>query len=298
MSDNESTGGGKRGSVYGKKKTFSKNTEAYKILQKMFEDGLISPTDKPSDVRLSKTEFQEYSVTQFRSQFNKMKTLIGVTTKEAYKKMMEKEKKPTVGPPNDTMPPSDNEEEEAVEDYCADHSLLWQPKKLVACWQNRHGVKHVSMIFHLTGGAADTDTNAVECGVTDNGMEFIISELWSETIEKIDEFYLLFPRHQDETEDEFKRRQYAMEDLIRPHCASGRRMRSTFKFTLPIKVDPKSMRVRYAGTNDGTRICHVDLAERLKKEVQQVVMLDRGRGRGLKRPHQGDDNGKWSELAK
>ena len=106
----------------------------------------------------------------------------------------------------------------------------------------------------------------------------MISECWSETIEKIDEFYALLPQHPDETDDEFKRRQYAMEDLLRPFLTSASHLKSTYRMPLPYKVDPKSMRVRYFGTADGTRICHVDLAEKKKKEVHQVFMLSDGKG--------------------
>lgn len=61
---------------------FTQNTKAYKMLKGMFEEGKITPTDKPSDVRSTDPEYQQYTPTQFRSQFNKLKSLIGINTRD------------------------------------------------------------------------------------------------------------------------------------------------------------------------------------------------------------------------
>ena len=47
-------------------------------------------------------------------------------------------------------------------------------------------------------------------------LEFAISETWSNLMSEIESFYTAFPRTSDETEDEFQRRRFAMEDNVRP----------------------------------------------------------------------------------
>ena len=61
---------------------FTKATKAYKHLEKLFKDKVILPTDKPSDVRQKDVLFQDFTNQQFRSQFNKLKSIHGVCTKE------------------------------------------------------------------------------------------------------------------------------------------------------------------------------------------------------------------------
>ena len=56
---------------------FAKATKAYKHLEKLFKDKVILPTDKPSDISQKDVLFQE-----FCSQFNKLKSIHGVCTKE------------------------------------------------------------------------------------------------------------------------------------------------------------------------------------------------------------------------
>jgi hypothetical protein len=80
-SDNEST----KPSNSSGKKTFTKftqSTKEYIKLKKLFQAKKILATDKPADIRHRYPEFQLYTSQQFRSQFNKLKSVVGTVTKE------------------------------------------------------------------------------------------------------------------------------------------------------------------------------------------------------------------------
>ena len=64
-----------------------------------------------------------------------------------------------------------------------------------------------------------------------------------------------------------------MEDNVQSIVAEGP-MKSVYRMSLPFRVDPTVKRVRFLGTEDGCRFAHVDLAERRKFEVEQVIMID------------------------
>jgi hypothetical protein len=154
-----------------------------------------------------------------------------------------------------------------------DDPLVWIPKKLVTEWKNKDGIRCLTLIIQLTGGVAASDNNGVEVKVSNNGEEFAISELWSPLMSQIDDFYTYFPKANDESEDEFNRRKYAMEDKVQAIVGTGS-MKSVYRMTLPFRVDPTVRRIRFLGTSDGCRFAHIDLAERKKFEVEQVIMLD------------------------
>jgi len=167
------------------------------------------------------------------------------------------------------------------------HKLLdWTPKKIVNEWENDDGVRNLSMILALTGGAADKSSSGVECKVTADGGQFVISEQWSSMVVDIADFYqpLLAHKPDDETTDEFIRRRFAMADQVRKMMKAGgfnkgEPMVSVYRMALPFQVDPMSLRVQVCGAKDGSRFCHVDLTEKQKLVVQSVLMLDSGRGR-------------------
>ena len=85
-----------------------------------------------------------------------------------------------------------------------DDPLVWIPKKLVSEWKNKDGIRCLTLIIQLTGGAANSDNDGVEVKVSNNGEEFAISEVWSPLMSQIDDFYTYFPKAADETDDEFK----------------------------------------------------------------------------------------------
>ena len=61
---------------------FTKSTKAYQKLNQLFKDKAIQPTDKPSDVRMKEPLFMDFTLQQFRSQFNKLRNSHGTCTKE------------------------------------------------------------------------------------------------------------------------------------------------------------------------------------------------------------------------
>ena len=54
---------------------------------------------------------------------------------------------------------SNDEEEE-------DDHLLWVPKKLVTEWENKDGIRCLTLIIQLTGGAMASNSNGVEVKVS------------------------------------------------------------------------------------------------------------------------------------
>jgi hypothetical protein len=158
------------------------------------------------------------------------------------------------------------------------HQLAWEPKKIATEWKNKDGIRNLSLIIALTGGAANTDSNGVECKVTSDGTEFVISERWSSLMLQIDSFYEPLKDHRahDESEDEFNRRKYAMEDQAQAlmQQSGDAIVASVFKMSLPFQVDPTSLRTRFLGTRDGNRFCHIDLTEKQKFKAHTVMMMD------------------------
>jgi hypothetical protein len=61
---------------------FTKTTQAYAKLKEMFEDKLISPTDKPGTIRDKDPLFSAFTYNQFRSQFNNLRKQMGTCTRE------------------------------------------------------------------------------------------------------------------------------------------------------------------------------------------------------------------------
>jgi hypothetical protein len=62
--------------------SFTKATNEYKMLQSLMENGKITPSDKPGDVRKAYDDFNKIPMDRFRSQFNKLKQLTGLHTRE------------------------------------------------------------------------------------------------------------------------------------------------------------------------------------------------------------------------
>lgn len=60
---------------------FSRGTEAYKKLEAMFRSNSIEASDRASDIRQRDPLFLNFNVDQFRGQFNKLKALYGLNTR-------------------------------------------------------------------------------------------------------------------------------------------------------------------------------------------------------------------------
>jgi hypothetical protein len=132
-----------------------------------------------------------------------------------YRKQMKEDDDDRKAPTDDKLfaDVDDNDEEE--------HPLVWIPKKLVSEWKNKDGIRCLTLIIQLTGGAATSDNDGVEVKVSNNGEEFAISEVWSPLMSQIDDFYTYFTKSADETDDEFNRRKYAMEDNVQSILVEG-----------------------------------------------------------------------------
>ena len=91
-------------------------------------------------------------------------------------------------------------------------TLRWEPKKIVKEWANVDGIKNMTIVIALTGGAADINSHGVECKVTSDGTVFAISEQWAPLMLDMKTFYNTVGLDHGETEDEFERRRFAMED--------------------------------------------------------------------------------------
>ena len=127
---------------------------------------------------------------------------------------------------------------ETTSDYGNDEDpLVWIPKKLVTEWKNKDGIRCLTLIIQLTGGAATSNSDEVEVKVSNMGEKFAISKVWSPLMFTIDDFFHLFPKAADETDDEFNRRKYAMEDKVHALTTQGN-LNSIYRMSLPFQVDP------------------------------------------------------------
>jgi len=61
---------------------FTQSTKEYKLLQSMMESGEVTPAMRPSDVKALKDDFKKIDTDKFRAQFNKLKDLTGLRTRE------------------------------------------------------------------------------------------------------------------------------------------------------------------------------------------------------------------------
>ena len=60
---------------------FTQDTEEYKLLKKLMKEGSVKPSDRPSDIKDRYEIFAKIPTNSFRSQFNKLKGLLGIATK-------------------------------------------------------------------------------------------------------------------------------------------------------------------------------------------------------------------------
>jgi len=69
-------------SAYASDFKFTQNTDEYKILKSMMEGGEVTASTRPQDVKCTREEFQKIKGDKFRAQFNKLKNLYGIGTRE------------------------------------------------------------------------------------------------------------------------------------------------------------------------------------------------------------------------
>jgi hypothetical protein len=273
---------------------FTKGTKAYKHLEKLFKDKAILPTDKPADVRSKDPLFQDFTNQQFRSQFNKLKGIFGTSTKEGkspsstssgwllyycysvlhtafLKRMQDDEDGNVVGDRNKA--PGDDKMFAKLNDHDEEEDpLAWVPKKIVSEWTNDDGIRCISIIFQLSGGATISDSNDAEVQVSSTGDELAVSEVWNPLMADVRNWYLTFPKHKNESDENAMRKHIAMADTC-DKMASAKQKRSTYRMILPFRVDPSVKRIRFLGTEDGQRYAAVDLAERSMSEVEEFKLF-------------------------
>ena len=297
-SDNEDDGAAANKKLKVGAQKFTMKTQAYQKLKKMFEDGTIQPVDKPSDIRNREASFQAFTHQQFRSQFTKLRNLHGTCTKEgksmhviatmyaqrsclhvtnsiftAYRELNKKDNddsRDTARKAKVDAILADNDDDDAVNED--EDPLAWVPKKNICEWTNDDGIKCISIIFQLSGGSDLADSNDVEVQVSTLGDELAISEVWTPIMANTRNFFSTFPKLKSESDQNAMRRSIAMCDKS-DVMAGDRSKRSTYKMSLPFRVDPSVKTIRFLGTEDGQRYAAVDLAERSMCEVETFCLF-------------------------
>jgi len=93
----------------------------------------------------------------------------------------------------------------------------------------------------------------------------------------VDTFCRSFAKDDDETPDEFTQRRFAMKKACRLHMTANNgvpgQAQAIHTHALPFPVNPTSMKVSRHRSESGTRLCHIDLAERRKITKRKVEMM-------------------------
>jgi hypothetical protein len=166
-----------------------------------------------------------------------------------------------------------NRDDVVDNDETEEDPLAWVPKKIVSEWTNDDGIRCISIIIQLSGGETLADSNDAEVQVSSTGDELAVSEVWNPLMADVRNFYLTFPKHKHESEENAMRKSIAMCDTS-DVMAGGKPKRSTYRMTLPFRVDPSVKRIRFLGTPDGQRYASVDLAERsTMNEVESFTLF-------------------------
>ena len=121
------------------------------------------------------------------------------------------------------------------------------------------------------GDAEEDDGNSgVDVMVASNGLHVCISEKYDEYMIDPELYHMNFPKADNETDNEYKKRFFAMEQCLREMKLNNDdfELRSDYKIMLPFAVDPKDRSIAYSTTIRG-RILQIDLHE--KKEVVRHV---------------------------
>ena len=134
-------------------------------------------------------------------------------------------------------------------------------------WVNDSGVRCVTVLVSLQNrDPSEDEGNGVDVLVASNGLHIFISEKYDEFMTDPELCHAKFPRAVNETENEHKKRFFAMEQCLREMTLNNDdfELRSDCKIMLPFQVDPKDRSTAFSSTIRG-RILQVDLHE--KKDV-------------------------------
>jgi len=66
----------------GERFKFTQQTDDCQLLKQLMENGEVTPSTKPADIRQSREEFRKIDSDKFRAQFNKLKQITGLHTRE------------------------------------------------------------------------------------------------------------------------------------------------------------------------------------------------------------------------
>lgn len=158
----------------------------------------------------------------------------------------------------------------------------WSPKKIVSSYTDPHGVRHLTVLFALTGGVLEEDNSGVEIKVTKGGFELTLTEKWPDFQLDMESYFHHFEKDSRESLEEFNRRRSAMMETIRlmkANCLDGF-LASTYRYMLPFRVEPSEMRITYTGTLDGCRLAQIDMSERQRAVKQHINIVRKIRPQG------------------
>lgn len=154
----------------------------------------------------------------------------------------------------------------------------WTPHHVMTEWENSAGVRCISMIVNLSSGSAFESSENTHICLIENGNTVSLEEVWSDMTQDMDVFYSEFKKEEDEDEDDFAERRFAMRRTLRKlmfkHANGENRMVSVFNKQLPFKVEASEMRIKFIGDKVGGRCCHIDLVEQKLQEAKKVLMMD------------------------
>ncbi|CAB9509924.1 hypothetical protein SEMRO_411_G137520.1 [Seminavis robusta] len=276
------------------KHIFKQDGADFKFLLRLFHNGTITD-EQPAAVRAMHERFQKYSTNQFRSQFNKARGMAaGVALRgpqppqdddgplPILPSFVPRNQVPVVAarPPAVAQLPSiaDNDDEDDVTEE--DGPTTWKPKRMVKEWENKHGIRHVTIIVWLSSGATEAD---IETMVSANGKKLTISEKWHQDLLDIGEFYYLYQQHTKENLEDTNVRRHAMQQYVRSILDVRGDVISEFTMELPFPVDPSTLNVTFPSFESGALFCHVDLAEKRKKRVAQSFVMRKRHAKGKKK---------------
>ena len=167
----------------------------------------------------------------------------------------------------------------------------WLPKTIMAQHVNPDGIRGLTCLVALTSGVAQVDNSKVDIALTNDGQEQepTVTEAFHDDMTDLGEFYNNLPRNDGESEAEFTRKRFAMEDAVRDMKKSGNTT-SIYKIGVPFRCDPTEKHVQICGMPNGSRFAHIDLSEKKKIKKQGIVMMGRASTRGSpKGPTHGDN---------
>ncbi|CAB9515752.1 hypothetical protein SEMRO_735_G194960.1 [Seminavis robusta] len=172
-----------------------------------------------------------------------------------------------------------NDNDSAPEDSPQFDHTVWVPKKLVKQWENEHGIRMATIIFWLSSGTTPKD---VETAINSSGQKLSIREKWHCDLLDVAEFYELYQQYTQEPIGDTNVRSHAMKQHVRSLVDIKGELYSLYTMDLPFQVDPSTLNVTFPGFESGTLYCHVDVAEKKKKEEAPTFIMRKRSGKGRK----------------